>query len=88
MATAVQQAKSTPGHFSKCWNTYKRRAKNIGEQYFLDDVFQRFCDADFDKQRGDNSDGKLAFVLRILEEHDDAEPSRPSGVSHAFVWWC
>ena len=87
VTAAVQQAKSTWGHLSKCWKTYKLRAKNIGKQYFLDDVFRRFCDADFAKKRGDNSEGKFLFVLRILEEYDDAERSRPSEASHEFIWW-
>ena len=81
---AVRQGKSNHDHFEKCWQLYKRRAKNIGEQYFLDDVFRRFCDADFTKQRGDNSKSKLAFVLRILEEYDEYKSSQ---VSHEFDGW-
>ena len=70
VTTAVRQAKSTREHFFKCWNRYQRDAKNNGEKYFLDDVFQRFCDADFTKKKGDNSEGRLVFVLRILKEND------------------
>ena len=70
----MRQAKSTPEDFLKCWDTYQHRAKNHGQQYFLADVFQRFCDADFTQKKGDNSERKLAFVLRVLEENDEAEP--------------
>ena len=85
VAAAVREAKSTREHFSKCWKTYQRRAKNNGDKYFFADVFQRFCDADFAKKKGDNSEGKLAFVRRILEGNDDAEPSE---VSYECVCWC
>ena len=76
VASAVRQAKSTPDHFLKCWNKYKRRANAKGKQHFLEDVYQRFCDADFANTKGDNSDSKLSFVLGILQENngDDAEP--------------
>ena len=78
VAAAVRQAKTTREHFFKCWKRYQRRAKNNGKKYYLDDVFQRFCDADFSKKKGDNSEGKLAFVVRVLEENDKAEPSQVS----------
>ena len=85
MAAAVRQAKSTREHFSKCWNRYTRRAKDNGEKYYLDDVFQRFCDADFAKKKGDNRESRLSFVLRILEGNDEAEPSE---VGYECVCWC
>ena len=85
MTAAVRQAKSTREDFFKCWNRYQRRAKKNGEKYFLNDVFQRFCDADFSKKKGNNSEGKLAFVRRILEENDEAETPN---VSYECVRWC
>ena len=54
----------------------------MGEDYYLNDVFRIFRDAGFGRKNGGNSsDGKLKFVLRILEEVNKSEPSKVSRVS-------
>ena len=68
MCEAVRQAKSTRDHFQRCWNRYKQRLKDKGEDYYLEDVFRMFRDAGFGSTKSaDNSDGKLKFVRQILE---------------------
>ena len=79
---AVRRAKSTPDHFLKCWNKYKRRANDKGKQHFLEDVYQRFCDADFANTKGDNSDSKLSFVHAILQENNEDDPEPPQVQSY------
>ena len=82
MSEAVRQADSTRDHFRTCWNRYKRRAKNKGENYYLEDVFQMFRDACFGRKYGyNNSDGKLKFVRLILEEANKSKPFVVSRVS-------
>ena len=90
MAAAVRQAESTPDRFLNSWNKYKRRTNDKGKQHFLEDVYQRFCDADFGNTTGDNSDSKLSFVRGILQENDgdDPEPPQvPSDECLCFCWW-
>ena len=88
VASAVRQAKSTPDHFLKCWNKYKRRANDKGKQHFLEDVYQRFCDADFGNTKGDNSESKLSFVLAILQENNGDDPEPPQVLSYeCYVCW-
>ena len=89
VASAVrQEAKSTREHFLKCWSKYKRRANDEGQEHFLKDVYNRFCDADFGNKKGDNSKSKSLFVHRILRENngDDLEP--PQVLScECYVCW-
>ena len=82
---AVRKVYTTREHFSKCWKRYQRCARSNAEKYYLDDVFQRFCDADFAKKKGGNRERKLAFVRRFLEENDESDHSE---VSYDYVCCC
>ena len=85
---AVRQAESTPDHFLKCWNEYKRRSNDKGKQHFLEDVYQRFCDAHFGNTKGDDGDNKLSFVHAILQENNGDDPEPPQVLSYeCYVSW-
>ena len=89
VAAAVRQAKSTRDHFLKCWDKYKHRTNDKGRQHFLEDVYQRFCDADFGNTKGDNGDRrKLSFVHAILQENNGDDPEPPQVLSYeCYVSW-